>query len=71
MIRGFHDKNYDKEEIYDRIDTDDENIIYLYRKYMFNVVKEYKDIYIEVRSCLDGKLKMIIRFEVFRILECI
>jgi len=28
--------------------------------YMFNTVKEYDDIYIEVRSCLDGKLKMTI-----------
>jgi len=28
--------------------------------YMFNIVKEYDDIYIEVRSCLDGELKMTI-----------
>jgi len=28
--------------------------------YMFNIVKEYDDIYIEVRSCFDGDLKMTI-----------
>jgi len=28
--------------------------------YMFNIVKEYDDIYIEVRSCLDGELRMTI-----------
>jgi len=27
---------------------------------MFNVVKEYEDIYIEVRSCLDRELQMTI-----------
>jgi len=27
---------------------------------MFNVVKEYEDIYIEVRSCLDGEIQMTI-----------
>jgi len=33
---------------------------YLFRSYKFNVVKEYEDIYIEVRSCLDGELDMTI-----------
>jgi len=33
MIRGFHDENYDEEEIYDRIDTNDENIIYIVHIY--------------------------------------
>jgi len=28
--------------------------------YMFNIVKEYEDIYIEVRNCLDGKFYMTI-----------
>jgi len=28
--------------------------------YMFNIVEEYDNIYIEVRNCLDGELKMTI-----------
>jgi len=27
---------------------------------MFNIVKECEDIYIEIRSCLDGELQMTI-----------
>jgi len=33
---------------------------YLYRTYMFNVIKEYEGICIEVRSCLDEELQMTI-----------
>jgi len=32
----------------------------LYRTYTFNIVKEYEDIYIEVRSYLNGELQMTI-----------
>jgi len=34
--------------------------ILLYVIYMFNVVEECEDIYIKVRSCLDGELRMTI-----------
>jgi len=33
---------------------------YFYVIHKFNVVKEYDDIYIEIRSWLDGELKMTI-----------
>jgi len=64
MIRGFSDGNYNEEEeeekeICDSIPTDDEIIIHLCRTYKFNVVKEYEDIYIEVKS-LDGEHQMTI-----------
>jgi len=59
VIRSFHDEDYN-EENYDEfwIHTEDEYL--LYHTYMFNVVKECEDIYIEVRSCLDGELQITI-----------
>jgi len=33
---------------------------YICHTYKLNVVKEYEDIYIEVRSCLDGEFQMTI-----------
>jgi len=54
MIRGFHDENCNKFWL----PIEDEYS--LYRTYMFNVVKECEDIYIEVRSYLDGEFRIII-----------
>jgi len=63
-FRNVYEKNYDEEEeevIRDDIDIDIlEDMMELLCPYKFNVIKEYDDIYIEVRSCLDGKLKMTI-----------
>jgi len=67
-IRGFRDGNYNEEEEDEELEEirdniyidDDEDIILLCRTYKFNVVKEYEDIYIEVRSSLDGELQMTI-----------
>jgi len=42
------------------IDIDEDKMILLCHSYKFNVVKEYDDIYIEIRSCLDGEHKMTI-----------
>jgi len=61
-----HNENYDEEEEEIRndividmdIDTFEVTMKFLWHTYKFNVVKEYDDIYIEVRSCLDGDLKM-------------
>jgi len=62
-FRNFCERNYDEEEeevIRDEVYIDeDEMIILLCHPYKFNVVKEYDDIYIEIRSCLD-ELKMTI-----------
>jgi len=58
VIRGFHDKNYNEEN--DQFWLYTENKYLLHRTYMFNVVKECEDIYIEVRSCLDRELRMTI-----------
>jgi len=67
MIRGFRDRNYyrnyddeEEREICDYGPVDDENVIHSCHSYKFNIVKEYEDIYIEVRSCLDGELYMTI-----------
>jgi len=69
-IHGFCnvcERNYNEEEeeeekvIRDDIDIDeDKMMIFLCHPYKFKVVKEYDDIYIEIRSCLDGELKMTI-----------
>jgi len=40
------------------IETLEDWLEHLCHPYKFNVVKEYDDIYIEIRSCLDGDLKM-------------
>jgi len=39
---------------------EDKMMMYLCHPYKFKVVKEYDDIYIEVRSCLDGEIGMTI-----------
>jgi len=62
--RGFRDENYNEEEEKIRdliwIDTNVNELYYLYHACMFNVVKKYEDICIEIRSCLDGELQMTI-----------
>jgi len=55
VIRGFRDQNYS--EFRSRTNVKD---VFLYDTYMFNVVKECEDIYIEIRNCLDGKFQMTI-----------
>jgi len=37
-----------------------DGVYLIYETYMFNIVKECEDIYIEIKSCLDGKLQMTI-----------
>jgi len=66
-IHGFHnvcEGNYDKEEeeevIRDDIDISDDKMIFLCHPYKFKAVKEYDDVNTEIRSCLDGELKMTI-----------
>jgi len=53
VIRGSREENYI--ESWPHITGRSIHMIY-----MFNIVKKYKDIYIEIRSCLDGKLQMTI-----------
>jgi len=55
VIRGFRDQNYS--EFLSRTNVDK---VFLYYAYMFNVVEECEDIYIEIRSYLDGELQMTI-----------
>jgi len=53
VIRGFRDQNCSK--FRSRTDVED---VFLYDTYMFNIVEECEDIYIEIRSYLDGELQM-------------
>jgi len=55
VIRGFRDQHYS--EFRSRTDVDE---VFLYNTYVFNVVEECEDIYIEIRSYLDGELQMTI-----------
>jgi len=47
-----------RDEIF--IFDEDKMMKFLFHSYKFKVVKEYDDIYIEVRSCLDGEVCMTI-----------
>jgi len=67
VYERYHVKEEEEEEeeitsIRDEIDMDllVDVMEPLCHPYKYNVVKEYDDIYIEVRSCLDGELKMTI-----------
>jgi len=52
VIRGFRDQNYS--EFRSRTDIKD---VFLYDTYMFNVVEECENIYIEIRSHLDREFQ--------------
>jgi len=55
VIRGFLKEKYTKVWPHTKI-----AVHLIDMMYMFNIVKEYDNIYIEVRSCLDRELKMTI-----------
>jgi len=65
-FRNFCERNFDEEEeeeevIRDEVYIDEDEMILLYHPYnKFNIVKEYDDIYIEIRSYLDENLKWLL-----------